>query len=192
MEGIKLLIVIFGLLFIVERKPMNILFNFIGLVVTVAILLGQSAPFGAGMDYLSYLLIIIYCSALTIIFGFVIMLTPISSTPTSAQAPNLKWGLAGRGESLLIPFLCALAITVTALIFNYNHPFEIIGISDMGVCAGEGLENKDTPTEGCVINKIGNLLYTEEINIIKFMIATLILFFALVALFFVLMPTIPL
>jgi len=42
MEGIKLLIVIFGLLFIVERKPMNIIFNFIGLVVTVAILLGQS------------------------------------------------------------------------------------------------------------------------------------------------------
>lgn len=190
MEGIKLLIVIFGLLFIVERKPMNILFNFIGLVVTVAILLGQSAPFGAGMDYLSYLLIIIYCSALTIIFGFVIMLTPISSTPTSA--PNPKWGLAGRGESLLIPFLCALAITVTALIFNYNHPFEIIGISDMGVCPGEGLENIDRPTEGSVINKIGNLLYTEEINIIKFMIATLILFFALVALFFVLMPTLPL
>lgn len=183
MEGIKLLIVIFGLLFIVERKPMNILFNFIGLVVTVAILLGQSAPFGAGIDYLSYLLIIIYCSALTIIFGFVIMLTPMSPTPTSAQAPTAEGGRLGWGRSYLIPFLCALAVTATALIFNYNHPFEITGISNM-------VEYGGGPTEGwSVINKIGNLLYTEEINIIKFMIATLILFFALVALFFVLMPT---
>ena len=162
MEGIKLLIVIFGLLFIVERKPMNIIFNFIGLVVTVAILLGQS-----GMDYFSYLLIIIYCSALTIIFGFVIMLTPASTTPTNTNQV---------GESVLIPFLSALAVTF--YIFNYRNvlPFEI----------GEFLEIG--PTE--VINKIGNLLYTEEINIIKFMIATLILLLALVALFFVLMPTI--
>ena len=42
---------------------MNILFNFIGLIVTVAILLGKYK-----VEYLSYLIIIIYCSALTIIF----------------------------------------------------------------------------------------------------------------------------
>lgn len=187
MEGIKLLIVIFGLLFIVERKPMNIIFNFIGLVVTVAILLGQSAPFGAGMDYLSYLLIIIYCSALTIIFGFVIMLTPTSYTSTPT---NLK----DRASAPLwrLPFLFLSALAVTFYIFNYNHPFEIGGISIPSGCL-EMVEKKDSgsPQGGAwaVINKIGNLLYTEEINIIKFMIATLILLLALVALFFVLMPT---
>ena len=40
-----------------------------------------------------------------------------------------------------------------------------------------------------LINKIGNLLYAE-INIIKFMIATLILLLALVVLFYILMATI--
>ena len=161
MEGIKLLIVIFGLLFILERKPMNILFNFIALVITVAILLAKSI----GMDYLSYLLIIIYCSALTIIFGFVIMLTP-----------NYSYFNEIKRGSFLIPFLCHFAVIITALIFY--HPFDIILGYD------GSMENNEN-----VIMKIGNLLYREEINIIKLMIATLILYFALVALFFVLMAT---
>lgn len=168
MEAIKLLILIFAALFIVERKPMNIIFNFIGLVVTVAILLGQS-----GMDYLSYLLIIIYCSALTIIFGFVIMLTPTSysSTPTKRTSATL---------------LTVLAVTLAIVLFNYSAPFEITSSTIFDGGCLDMVEKKDSWN---VINKIGNLLYTEEINIIKFMIATLILLLALVALFFVLMPT---
>ena len=45
------------------------------------------------------------------------------------------------------------------------------------------------PNNEILINKLGNLLYTEEINIIKFMVATLILLLALVALFYILMAT---
>ena len=70
-ESLKILITIFGLLFLLERKPMNLLFNYIGLILSVALLLGFY-----NADYISYLLIIIYCSALTIIFGFVLMLCP--------------------------------------------------------------------------------------------------------------------
>lgn len=162
MEGIKILIIIFGLLFIIERKPMNIIFNFIGLIVTVAIIIGKN-----NAEYISYLLIIIYCSALTIIFGFVIMLTP------SKEDENKK---NGRDILYLIPFI----IFITIYIFNDNSVLNNIDYIEI-------IERKDWGMT--LINKIGNLLYTEEINIIKFMIATLILLLALVSLFFILMAT---
>lgn len=161
MEGIKLLIIIFGILFIIERKPMNILFNFIGLIVAVAILIGKYKA-----EYISYLLIIIYCSALTIIFGFVIMLTP--STITIKEEEEKSKIL------YLIPF-----ILFFSFFFFYDNFYEY---NDLYLEVGEW--------DMTLIKKIGNILYTEEINIIKFMIATLILLLALVALFYILMATI--
>lgn len=161
MEAIKLLIILFGLLFIIERKPMNIIFNFIGLILSVAIILGQN-----NTDYLSYLLIIIYCSALTIIFGFVIMLTP---NPTDSNTKDKK-------IYFLIPFI----IFITFFLFKDNTLTNSIEL--------DKIFNNDSNLS--LINKIGNLLYTEEINIFKFMIATLILLLALVALFYILMATI--
>ena len=98
MEGIKILIIIFGILFIIERKPMNIIFNFIGLIVTVAIIIGKYKA-----EYISYLLIIIYCSALTIIFGFVIMLTPSSIKEEENNKSEIK-------IFYLIPFIIFLTI----------------------------------------------------------------------------------
>lgn len=153
MEGIKLLIILFGLLFIIEKKPMNILFNFIGLILSVAIILGQN-----NTEYLSYLLIIIYCSALTIIFGFVIMLTPIDYTSTTDNKIYF-----------LIPFI----IFLTFFLFKDN-PLNSLFYYDSDLS---------------LINKIGNLLYNDEINIFKFLLATLILLLALVALFYILMAT---
>jgi len=158
MEGIKILIILFGILFIIERKPMNIIFNFIGLIVTIAIVLGIN-----NTDYISYLLIIIYCSALTIIFGFVIMLTPAIKKNQFFQDNNILF---------LFPFI----IFITFFIFQDNMEIPTILYND------ETLVNN-------FIYKIGNLLYSEEINIMKFMIATLILLLALVALFFILFPT---
>lgn len=157
MGAIKFLIILFGLLFIIERKPMNIIFNFIGLIVSVAIILGLN-----NTEYLSYLLIIIYCSALTIIFGFVIMLTPMENTKTR-----------DKKIYFLIPFI----IFITFFLFKDSslNSFDLIFNNDYNLS---------------LINKIGNLLYTEEINIFKFMIATLILLLALVALFYILMSTI--
>lgn len=158
MEAIKILIILFGLLFIIERKPMNIIFNFIGLIVSVAIILGQN-----NSEYLSYLLIIIYCSALTIIFGFVIMLTPVDNSLIKEK--NIKY---------LIP----LIILITFFLFQENsYNFTTLDL----------VFNNDSNLS--LINKIGSLLYSEEINIFKFMIATLILLLALVALFYILMAT---
>jgi NADH:ubiquinone oxidoreductase subunit 6 (subunit J) len=160
METIKILIILFGLLFIIERKPMNILFNFIGLIVTVAILLGKYK-----VEYLSYLIIIIYCSALTIIFGFVIMLTPTEDFKKVSE----------RKIFFLAPFI----IFLTFFLFNHNSFFDPSVLEIV----------PKNEWELTLINKIGNLLYTEEINIIKFMVSTLILLLALVALFFILMAT---
>lgn len=158
MEAIKLLIILFGLLFIIERKPMNIIFNFIGLIVSVAIILAQN-----NSDYLSYLLIIIYCSALTIIFGFVIMLTPVDNTLIKEKK---------------IKYLIPLIVLITFFLFQENsynlNTFDLLFNNDSNLS---------------LINKIGSLLYSEEINIFKFMIATLILLLALVALFYILMAT---
>lgn len=158
MEAIKLLIILFGLLFIIERKPMNIIFNFIGLIVSVAIILAQN-----NSDYLSYLLIIIYCSALTIIFGFVIMLTPVDNSLIKER--KIKY---------LIPFI----ILITFFLFQENS---------YNLNSLDFVFNNDYNLS--LINKIGSLLYSEEINIFKFMIATLILLLALVALFYILMAT---
>lgn len=165
MEAIKLLIIVFGILFILERKPMNILFNFIGLIIATAILLAKYDT-----DYLSYLLIIIYCSALTIIFAFVIMLTPTNNFERISTSPKVM----GCGIFVFLPliiFITYYTLNTTDLL-NYNLSTVLEGDWDL-----------------TIINKIGNMLYMEEINIIRFMIATLILLLALVALFYVLMPT---
>ena len=156
MEAIKLLIILFGLLFIIERRPMNIIFNFIGLIITVAIMLGKY-----NTDYISYLLIIIYCSALTIIFGFVIMLTPNE---------NFQ-----RGKDYKMYILVPIIILLTYYSINRNEiieiNFEMIGIKEWNET---------------ILNKIGSGLYLEEVNIIKFMVSTIILLLALIALFYIL------
>lgn len=164
MEGIKIIIIIFGLLFLIESKPMNILFNFIGLIISVAILLGFFK-----IEYLSYLLIIIYCSALTIIFAFVIMLSPDSFSPLNYNINNNK--------KRYIPII----IIISYILFFYDYfffHFDFLEIFD------------SIDSNSILINKIGNILYSDEINILKFMVATLILLLALIALFYILMPTI--
>lgn len=171
MEAIKLLIIVFGILFIFERKPMNIIFNFIGLIIATAILLGKYDT-----DYLSYLLIIIYCSALTIIFGFVIMLTPSDNWQSTGISKDIR-------IYLLLPFIIFLTyFSFNSYEFLNNHiPTTIENLTENRILEGDW--------NLTIINKIGNMLYMEEINIIRFMIATLILLLALVALFYILMPT---
>jgi len=163
MEGIKILIIIFGLLFLFENKPTNILFNFIGLILTVSVLLGIYKT-----DYFSYLLIIIYCSALTIIFGFVIMLQPTSSFKTidSSNVAGFKW----KNYLIIIPFI----------LFLINES------------ASKGLNENINNFSGYIkiyndkiINNIGELLYTNNEDILKFIICTMILLLALIALFYI-------
>ena len=157
--NIKILIIIFSLLFILENKPMNILFNFIGIIISVAFLIGYH-----NADYISYLLIIIYCSALTIIFGFVLMLVPSS--------PYLK---LEKTKSKYIGIL----LTLILMYLYTNNKILVFTSENLG-----GNNNIYF-----LINKIGNMLYLDNNNIIKFLISTLILLLALIALFFIIKPT---
>jgi NADH:ubiquinone oxidoreductase subunit 6 (subunit J) len=145
-ESLKILITIFGLLFLLERKPMNLLFNYIGLILSVALLLGFY-----NADYISYLLIIIYCSALTIIFGFVLMLCPTE--------PEM-----GGGIWITLMLFVPLCVWLFWTSDTGDGPVVVDGL----------------------IYKIGELLYLDPINILKFMLCTLLLFLALLALFFIL------
>jgi hypothetical protein len=61
--------IIFGILYIFEKKNINKLGNYIGLVIIIAILLSFIK-----VNYFTYILILVQISALTILFGFIIML----------------------------------------------------------------------------------------------------------------------
>lgn len=161
--GIKILILIFGLLFLLERKPMNILFNFIGLIISVALLLGLY-----NADYLAYLIIIIYCSALSIIFGFVIMLSP--KIVENHESKALRYVFVLLAGFILIFLIQAQSPDSLYEISNVTNSMELIKSSSL-------------------INKIGDLLYLDFINIFKFFISALILLLALVALFYIVLPT---
>ena len=69
MNQIILLYIIFTLGYIIERKSINKLACYIGIVLTIAILLGLN-----NCEYISYILVLVQISGLTIIFGFIIML----------------------------------------------------------------------------------------------------------------------
>ena len=154
--NIKILIIIFSLLFVLETKPMNIIFNFIGIIISVAFLIGYN-----NADYISYLLIIIYCSALTIIFGFVLMLIPST------------FFLEKKGKYI------GVFIAILYIFLNHKKYFFYL--------TSENIEKNNNIYY--LINKIGNLLYLDLNNIIKFFISTLILLLALIALFFIIKPT---
>lgn len=61
--------IIFGILFLLEKKNINKLANYIGLVIILAIILSL-----INVHYFSYILILVQISALTILFGFILML----------------------------------------------------------------------------------------------------------------------
>lgn len=69
---------LFLILFTIDKKPMNILLDFIGIVLTLAIYIILNNKID--MSLISYMLIIIYGSAIVILFGFIIMLYHYSKT----------------------------------------------------------------------------------------------------------------
>jgi len=99
MREIEVILIIFVLLYIIENKPINILMNFIGITISIAIILALNEYIRIiEGEYISYMLILVQVSALTILFGFIIMLyashlisdIPKSSfkVPFSASTPN--------------------------------------------------------------------------------------------------------
>jgi len=69
--SIVILILIFSCFFIIDIKPLNILWDFIALIILISIYIIINFN---QLNFIAYILLIIYASAIAILFGFVIML----------------------------------------------------------------------------------------------------------------------
>lgn len=70
---IIILFIFLSLAFLLERKPLNLILNFVGILISLTFLISNEYP---EAQYFSFILIIVYTSALSILFGFIIMLNP--------------------------------------------------------------------------------------------------------------------
>lgn len=161
--------------------------SYIGITLIIAILIGTMKiydPSGIGIkdiEYISYVIILVQISALTILFGFIIMLYPIQelSSPQGLKniiKPNIKIVF------ILITLILIYSIKSINIIEIYKNIYweeELIKI---------GAEKIKIPKSGesiKILKTIGELLYTDNNIIIKLIILTLILLIAIVAIFYI-------
>jgi hypothetical protein len=230
---------VLSVLFLIEKKAINILLTFVGLIVTIAITLPlinsycissntslQSIssppattphpPFGrvgsngfnslipldtthglggymaGGLssiegEYYSYILILVEVSALTILFGFIIMLFPTLSI-SQPQPPHQynRW------------FKIYIILSIVVVVLYLTQPYEIIpfelnnifskyeyvinSLEDTGV----GVRWEGGKEDSKFIRNLGKNLYNNDNDIIKLLLLTFILLLAIVSLFFLL------
>ena len=109
MKEIEIIILITTILFLLERNPINNIIYFIILIINISIYLYISLNY----SYLTFILIIVYSTAIIILFSFIIMLP--SSSSYISQRYNIIF------SSLLIPlflYLTSSYFTYTPLISN--------------------------------------------------------------------------
>jgi len=161
--------------------------SYIGITLIIAILIGTMKiydPSGIGIkdiEYISYVIILVQISALTILFGFIIMLYPIQelSSPQGLKniiKPNIKIVFI---LITLILIYSIKSINIIEIFKNIYWEEELIKI---------GAEKIKIPKSGesiKILKTIGELLYTDNNIIIKLIILTLILLIAIVAIFYI-------
>ena len=82
MNQLYYILLLFSILFLLENKAINILICFVGLLITLALIIPtikENGIINIEAEYYSYILILVQVSALTILFGFIIMLFPTLS-----------------------------------------------------------------------------------------------------------------
>lgn len=198
MNEISILLIIFSFLFLIEIKSINNLANYIGIVLSLAILISLLYP---NLTYISFILILIQISALTILFGLIIMLFPNNHTipfpsstiPTTNKLSFNKWIIAII--SLIAPLFLLFNLTNTNT--EVIDPESLKSINNIWLNSINNLRIEDqTNWTNSFINNNNNILfkiaqsfYTDSSIIIKFLFITFLLFFAIVALFFLVLPT---
>jgi len=196
MNEIYILFLILGTLFIIENKSINLLAYYVGMVILIAILI-SIYPHYLGISYISYMLVLVQISALTILFGFIIMLYPKNNTKILIKQKNISNKIKNPINNNYCLILLLLKIFFTILIFLIYPELKIFNIikyffiKDLGwdISNINNITNIENNTS-IFIKKISYLLYSEPSNIFKFMILTIILLFAIICLFFILFPTI--
>lgn len=200
MNEIFILFIILGTLFIIENKSINLLAYYVGMVIIIAILitifpnLNNFEQTNIGISYISYMLVLVQISALTILFGFIIMLYPKNNTDILIKEKNNQILFNNNKSSIKnIIFILILISFILLNLYLYMNNINIINIlvdiiNENNIIKTNYLNiENETST---FLNKISYLLYTEPSNIFKFMVLTIILLFAIICLFFILYPTI--
>lgn len=81
-------IFLFSILYTLDKKPINIIIDFIGIILSLALFLLNINIID--LSFISYIIIIIYASALAIIFGIIVMLyNSDKDIKIKPQEPNL-------------------------------------------------------------------------------------------------------
>ena len=211
MDQILYIFILFNILFVIETKAINILFSFVGIIITLAIKIGTMNNISP--EYYSYILILVQVSALTILFGFIIMLYPSSANtmiPSTSENSN-NWfqdtnTLKGQFilKSLKLGFFISLFIIIYFILHNiyplsgglkyesvintfsmyldsYIHP--ISNNPSLANTIDVNIQDKLTQGE-IIVEKLGLAFYTDYNNILKLFLITIILLLAIIALFY--------
>lgn len=215
MTSIYYIFILFCILFLIEVKAVNILINYVAILVAVAfiipyiniypITLGGIGVGGLGTiggEYIAYIIILVQVSALTILFGFIIMLypslslsVPIDSNRTTQNIYSVK---ERNYKYVLIVITSIIIYTSYYNSYIYIELLELLspkGLNMNIAVANLGLDNniKDTPLyyylENSFLRKLGTYIYYNNIFSIKLILITLILLLAIVILFFFLSPS---
>lgn len=182
MNQIFFIFLLFSLLFIIESKAINILFAFVGIMITLAILLGFDKTLSEiNGEYFAYIIILVQVSALTILFGFIIMLYPKLSL-------SIRNTLISDSRLLRIFRFISLILIGTGLVYYFQPQsyLELSCFSSFPISPKGGIGWADTilidDTE--LLRKLGTSLYSQDNNIIKLIVLTTILLLAIIILFF--------
>lgn len=209
MNQIIYLLILFSLLYLIETKAINILLAFVAIIISLAFILPTITNNVESIEseYYSYILILVQVSALTILFGFIIMLFPnlSYSTPKNISTPkklekidnNKNWQKKDIFISIIsiIIFLFFFGTTLISYItpyFNLLAQFKFLTSQHTEISTTlvdnfystqdtiNNLNNSDT----LFLRKLGLNLYTIDHNIIKLLVLTIILLLAIISLFF--------
>lgn len=168
MNQIIILLIIFSLLFIFTKKNSDKLLNYVGIILTIAMLIMyQSKLHEVDGEYIPYTLILVQISAITIIFGFVMML--FANRESIKHSNNPLWLI------LIIPLLFFIIIKTNSIIPEMAEPAEMIN----------RFKNVQHNTI-LVLRKLGHEIYIAENGILKLAVLAGILLIIIIALFFIL------
>lgn len=222
MHQLYYIFVLFAILFLFENKAINILIAYIGLLISISILLpffpyvqslhmGIEGPLLATLstiegEYYSYIIILVQVSALTILFGFIIMLFPSLSRSISKRTLPLNISQSDKLEifkisNLIVIFLVFLIISfsfpyiftrydynISSLLFNsllYSPTLcDIVSIEDSNDIPLNFIKNYVSLEESPFLRKLGLSLFNNDSTILKLFILTFILLLAIISLFF--------
>lgn len=187
--GILILLITFSILFIIERKSINTLANYIGITILIAILVAIN-----NCEYISYLLILVQISGLAILFGFIIMLFPKNHT---YYIDSPKINQYNNDSYFFILFILFFTPLIYYLIGGKEFLFDILNLSNNISIWNDSLLNHSNLLAGSLpgcqevlfISKLAYFLYFSNFYFFNFLFLTLFLLFAIIALFFLLLPT---